>query len=540
MSKVVVIGLDGATWELLMPLATKGFLPALAKLMSSGSYGELHSTVPPLTATAWASFATGKNPGKTGVFDFVMPGTSLGDMTPVTSRDIYGETFYEILNDNGRRTIMANLPLSYPPRTGNPTITSIMTQGSQLIFPENLTERIPELKEYRLIPNFDLKIQGNVEGYIEDIRSLEQIRFRCAQKLLGLEWDLFFVLFSGTDWVQHEVYDMMISGSLGYDHVAFQLFRDIDSYVGWFVDHLPNGAHLLLVSDHGFAAYKGVFYLNQWLKENGFLVTRYTTKPATAAQHRFAKGIADAKPKAKRSIARRAGAAIACALMNALQTSCFHRLPSILQKYGPCANLPLAVDYRRTRAVCTSIELSGVFLNPTGRFRNGIVEAGDASELRERIISGLRNLRDPITNGNAFGMVADRSEIYWGERAMLAPDIAVVPNNFLAIPNLPSQGRSNLFDQRKANFHSLDGIFLAYGPAVQEGHRIHQARIYDIAPTLLHILGVPASEDMDGRVLKEIFADDSELAKRPVEYTRTDERKRVRHKASQIRRSGRV
>ena len=79
-SRILVIGLDGGTWDLLMPLAKQGFLPILHELVVGGSYGELESTIPPITGSAWVSFATGKNPGKTGVYDFLFPKNSLDDL----------------------------------------------------------------------------------------------------------------------------------------------------------------------------------------------------------------------------------------------------------------------------------------------------------------------------------------------------------------------------------------------------------------------------------------------------------------------------
>jgi predicted AlkP superfamily phosphohydrolase/phosphomutase len=67
---VIVIALDGATFDLLDPWLDEGVLPTLARLIAGGVSGRLSSTLPPITAPAWASFMTGKNPGKHGVFDF--------------------------------------------------------------------------------------------------------------------------------------------------------------------------------------------------------------------------------------------------------------------------------------------------------------------------------------------------------------------------------------------------------------------------------------------------------------------------------------
>ena len=69
--RVLVIGLDGATLDLIEPWARGGYLPNLAQFLELGSSGVLRSTVPPVSPAAWSSFMTGKNPGKHGIFDFL-------------------------------------------------------------------------------------------------------------------------------------------------------------------------------------------------------------------------------------------------------------------------------------------------------------------------------------------------------------------------------------------------------------------------------------------------------------------------------------
>lgn len=539
MSKVVVIGLDGATWDLLMPLCREGFLPSLSRLIEGGSYGELESTMPPVTAPAWASFATGKNPGKTGIFDFLIPRRSLDDLTTITSKDISGKTFYEILDDNGRRTILVNLPLSYPPRTKNPTITSILTQGDQFIYPASLMEEIPKLAEYRITPDFDLKFQGRGEEYFEDIRKLENVRFTCCQKLFEQEWDFFFLLFAGIDWIQHEVYDKLISNSLDKDHPAFQLFHDIDSYIGWFVDHLPSETPLLLMSDHGFRVYRGTFHINQWLKENDFLESHYVKKHTGPYQHLFVEGMAKAQlERMHREESERNLSFVAPSfLIDLLQRLGLGRICGILQKHVPSLQIQIAVNYTRTRAFCTTFELSGIYLNLSTRFRSGLIKVSDARQIKGEIISGLMKLKNPTTGEDAFDRVLDREEIYWGDRVGFAPDILIVPKDFWVAPAaLSSDNKSHIFKEGVLTYHSPRGIFLAYGPGIKKSNRLDGAKIHDMAPTILHILGVPIPKDMDGRVLKEGFEHDSEFANRPMEYARTDERERIRRTINELRR----
>ena len=538
MRRVCVVGLDGATWDLLLPLAREGFLPVLRKLIEGGSYGELESTIPPITAPAWASFATGKNPGKTGIFDFLLPKGSLEDLVAITSKDIYGKTFYEILEENGKRTIIINLPLSYPPRTTSPTITSIMTQGKQFIFPADLKDKMPELEAYRLTPNFNLKVDGREEEYFQDIRELEKQRFICAQKLFQLEWDFFFCLFSGIDWIQHELYDKLASNSLSKSHPSYQLYKDIDSYIGWFVDHLSGETSILLMSDHGFRAYKGVFFVNRWLSNNGFLTTQSFRKRNVPYQHLFAEGLAKAKLR-KTGDKALSGRVVHLALPGSIERIFrrfgFYRIYRVLAKRIPIyLQTGASADYARTSALCTTSELSGVYLNSTERYRDGIVNSIDAGRIKNEIIAELKRLKDPVTGEAAFDRVLDSREVYSGERTKLAPDILILPRNYWVSAGLYSD--RELFSRSSLNNHDSRGIFLLYGNGIKKGSKLDGASICDIAPTVFHILGIPIPRDVDGMVLKAVFEDDSEFAGRSVEYMRTDDREKIRDRIDELKR----
>jgi len=87
MNRVLVIGLDGATLDLICPWAAQGHLPILARLMAEGAHGPLESTLPPVTSPAWPSFVTGKNPGRHGVFDFIRPRAGKFDMVNASQID---------------------------------------------------------------------------------------------------------------------------------------------------------------------------------------------------------------------------------------------------------------------------------------------------------------------------------------------------------------------------------------------------------------------------------------------------------------------
>jgi predicted AlkP superfamily phosphohydrolase/phosphomutase len=169
-NKVLVIGLDGATWDVIMPYVDQGEMPNIKKLMDSGSWGNL-STVPgkifPFyeayqSATAWVSFMTGTTPEKHGVFWFTKKpknGDPLwwwkknGDL--VSSRDIRVPKIWDILSKKNKKSIVINIPMTYPVQKLNGwMITGFMTppgkQFTGVHYPIRIQELCQELSKSRL------------------------------------------------------------------------------------------------------------------------------------------------------------------------------------------------------------------------------------------------------------------------------------------------------------------------------------------------------------------------------------------------------
>ena len=86
--RVIVIGLDGATWDLIKPWAKGGELPAFRRLMDEGAWGILESTIPPLSPSAWVSIYTGCKPSKHGIFGFLKRKENSYFYRPISSKDI--------------------------------------------------------------------------------------------------------------------------------------------------------------------------------------------------------------------------------------------------------------------------------------------------------------------------------------------------------------------------------------------------------------------------------------------------------------------
>jgi len=516
MTKVLVIGLDGATWDLIKPWAEEGKLPTLKKLMDKGVYGDLESTITPNTGTAWVSFATGKNPGKHGCYDFGIPKNSLNNVKAITTKDIHGKTFYEILYKNGKKCIIINLPGSYPPRIKEIVITSLMTQGDNCIFPPEIKNEIPELKNYRITPN--VQLHGKID-YVNDIRVLERTRFECAKKLFKKDWDFFFLLFGGTDWIQHDMYDKLISGMMNDNSDPMKLYKEIDEYIGWFVDNVPQNGNILLMSDHGFKVYMKAFYINAWLRREGYLKVEPTSKTKTHLQKFHA--------ESEKAISKRINLKLPIFLLKlfTFMYPVYIKLRKILPielRIDARPKLSDTIAYSTTSTIRSNF--GSIYINDKRRFTDGKVEIDSYENVREEIMNKLKHLKDPETGEYVIKKVWKKEDIYFGDKLDIAPDIFFMLSDKYQVRSGLSITEPFSYKIIENNSgHALYGIFLGYGPNIKNGIKIQNAKIYDIAPTILHIFGMPIPRDVDGRVLKEIFREDSELANRVIKYQEVGE-----------------
>ena len=154
--RVLIIGLDGVPWELLRRWASAGHLPTLARLIRTGSAGPLASTMPPTSGPAWSSFMTGKNPGQTGIYDFLYrrPGSYV--FPPVNAALRSGQSVWSLLGEQGKRVAVVNIPISYPVEPVNGVLISgWMTPyfAKDFTWPPELGDEIArEVGDYRIYP----------------------------------------------------------------------------------------------------------------------------------------------------------------------------------------------------------------------------------------------------------------------------------------------------------------------------------------------------------------------------------------------------
>lgn len=513
--KIVVLGLDGATWKLLDPLMQRGYMPTLASLVKKGTKGVLTSTYPAMTAPSWTTFVTGKHPGHHGVFDFMLPTDSLSRMKVASGKDIKDTTLYEMLHDNGYTPILINLPGSYPPRLKDAiTITSLLTQGDEWIFPRSLKEEFPGFANYRLTPDESLRLKERKEFYIDDLlRHLDE-QMQCVQWLFNNKpWDFFFYLFSHSDWISHLAYTEMIEE---FDESSLRVFKKIDEYLAWFVQHIPRDAHLVILSDHGFASYKKIFYFNKWLEQEGYLRTNELGEQMKTAATRRAQETAKIQGQQKKI---RVPSTLLKAFSHApaLERAAKWLYHHIIKPYMPVhLSVAVGIDFPHTQ-VCfpKGSYITNAYINKQWVYSDGIVTREEYPHLVDELIVKIRALRDPEGNP-VVKNVYRREEIYGNDAPDNAPDIFFELADYWFVGQFHS---GQLFQKETHNKHDADGIVLCVGPEFAQNNTLHHIDMQDLTPLLLHLAGLDVPKACDGHVPFEVFAPHAESARRVVRYS---------------------
>jgi len=530
--KTVVVGLDGATFDLIKPWAKEGSLPNLARIMEQGSYGNLMSIIPPLTTPAWASFMTGKNPGKHGIFDFAERIDGSYDIRWVTSLSRHGRSLWNIINSYGGKVGVINIPNNYPLEEVNGFMIAWMDapDTKNFTYPPQLAKEIKEEIGDYIITILDWKENEDLTRFRENLHRMIENRTKTTLYLMeNKPWDFFAVLFSATDIVQHCFWSFMDSShpehnpddAMRFGNTIKEVYRHIDSVLGEIEGKMGKDTTLVLMSDHGAGPLRRVVHLNKWLEMEGLL--------------QFKKGTVgtDKNSSTSSSFSRK----IFRGGLSFLKRHLSHDMRSRLKKAFPGMRDKIEgllfsslFDWTKTRAYSLG-SYGNIYINLKGREPDGIVESGvEYEDLRNKIIARLKELRDPATGRPVVKKVHRKEELYHGPFLHKAADLIVEWSDegyhsvqrFGSVEDSVFSDRLNLHltKIRYTGHHRLNGIFAIKGRGIKRALEIDRAKIIDLAPTILYLLGIPVPNDMDGRVLKEVFEEEY-IEKKPIKYEET-------------------
>lgn len=508
---LLIIGFDGATFDLIKPWARDGYLPNLAALMHDGVTADLGSTLPPVTSPAWPTFMTGVNPGKHGVFDFIQPHGE--HFTLVNSNQIRQPTIWKRLSKAGYRVGVLNVPVTYPPHEVNGfMVTDILSPKNAIIsYPEDLIERYePELGPYRVAPNVQYK-SGNEAEFIADIYDLIDAHTRWALKLAEAEpVDVLMVHFISMDVAKHALWRFMDHSHPRYEpspweHAIRDGYAKIDDSIGRLMDKLPPGSSAIVMSDHGFGPLKNMVNLNVFFMDRGLMKLKsdaMTQLKSWAFRH----GITPAN--AYQWVAR-------IGLQNSVARVSKKARNDIVGKFLSFDS----VDWEHTIAYSMG-HVGQVYINRIGRDEHGIVTDDEYERRLAEVSDALAELRDDDGNPILTKLVRG-SDAYDGPYARLGPDLHLELDHYamIACPLFATEGRVMTNQIRgDSGCHRREGIFIAAGPGFKSGIELPEENILDLAPTIMHLLGEPVPSIMDGRVLTEALVDPA-----PVRYSDDEE-----------------
>jgi predicted AlkP superfamily phosphohydrolase/phosphomutase len=523
-TKLFVIGLDAATLDIIIPLMKEGLLPTFQKLCEEGTYGELSSTIHPLSPPAWSSFITGKNPGKHGIYDFVIHKPNSYELEYTYGGMRKGLSIWKLLSIAAKRVIVLNVPMTFPPEPVNGVLISGFDSpgiDSDFVYPPHIMEEITRnVGKYQLR---DYPQGHNPDSFLEHIESLFDFRRRLTHYMMdNYEWDFFMMVFGELDVVQHAYWQytdpafpsISRTDRERYGHVIRDMYIKMDSVLKELFSKLPANTNILLMSDHGAGpCYKAVF-INKWLEEKGLLT--YADSKGKGYYLEFLK-----------KIHHTIKTTIPPAGLEWLKRT----FPALRQKIK--SKIVFSdIDWTKTKVWSFGRESTNLFINIKGKFPYGTVTPGSEREsLRSWLIEELKTLIDPDTGESAVEKVYGGEEVYHGDCMDNAPDLLVTWKNHqytswpgyrdrdraLFEPSLNHSDYTDWSQLQKGGNHRPNGILFIKGSNIKSGFKIEGARIIDPAPTILYLMGTPIPADMDGRILKEAIIP-SHLYQNPPQY----------------------
>jgi predicted AlkP superfamily phosphohydrolase/phosphomutase len=519
-NRLVIIGLDGATFDLIQPWVAAGDLPNLQRLMAEGSWGPLESVVHPFTAQAWTSMVTGVQQGKHRVFDFWERDFATYGFRLMNASHRALPALWNLLSQAGRQVIVVNVPQTYPPEP----VHGVMVSGRDTPGLSAAYTYPPELKAeldgvsatpYVIVPDDWLWTQrGRPDMARGELLREADVRFDATLHLMDTRpWDMVFFVVSATDgaahffWKYHDPKHPLYSPVEAelYGETLREVYRRCDQRIGELLQRLEGqmDVNVLVVSDHGQGPLgPQAVHLNLWLASQGLLHFRSGRSQASLGE-RAAIVASHVLQRGKRWLYRQVGFQTLTKLRHLWPDSLRTRLGA--ETFFP------GVDWFQTRAF--SEELRGnIWINLAGRDPHGVVQPGAEYEaLRDQIVAMLPELTDPATGARPIRRVWRREELYHGPFLERFPDLIVEaayadvfkPRGAYTGADAARQlTPAELAQITITGCHRSNGIFIAWGPDIRPGGQVRGAALIDVAPTALHLLGQPVPVEMDGHVLQ--------------------------------------
>lgn len=483
MSKVVFLGIDGATLNVVKPLIENGDLPNFKRLLDNKFLKTFKSTYPPSSPPAWNSIFTGVNPGKHGIYDFVKRKKDSYFIEPVFSEDRQSPFIWELSEMRKKKTIALSIPFAYPPRKLNGIMTTGLgapSKDSNFTYPDDFKDYISE--NY---PNFDIDFEEHFfdfhnesEKALEKIYEVTKAQFELAKDLfLNRKWDFLTVVFRSTDVIQHYFFNNK--------RVMKKYYQQMDVVIGWFMNEIDKDTYLIVASDHGFREVKTRFLINNWLRKEGDLKLQEQNEKKSLTQ------ILDAQ-----FIERMLYKLGFKQLIWMIKRS---PLLEFFAKYflkSDRTNYFFNIDWPNTRFYFLS---SFLYVNQKRREPAGVINKNDKRKLLLKLKKKMMKIsyRGRLT----VKKVILSEDAYVGANGN-TPDMIIIPNDEVFISGEVNYDSKFFIKETNRNGeHAVDGLVSVYHKNSKKVARFKTKRnlsLYDIAPTVLKMLRIKTNSNFDG------------------------------------------
>ncbi|WP_256289024.1 alkaline phosphatase family protein [Halobellus inordinatus] len=506
---VLLVGWDGAPHTLVEELIEDGELPTLAGIADDGYFGPLHTVPYIMSSCAWSTFLTGKNAGKHGVYDFYAndfrEGTYFREPINATDRD--GEELGEILTRNDRSIGQINVPVTYPAaKVDEFEVTGMLTpsvDSDGFCHPSDFLDDFEEIDRYRI--DLDEGKDAEKDEFVAEMKDVVDARMELVLYSLerSADVDVYFAVFVAPDRLSHYYWHFHdqshpFTGNESeedleqFSDVLVDLFVNLDDKLAQIIDKFErvNGTEPLVsvVSDHGMRSLERILHVNKWLSEEGYLTFREGEREAVDED---------------------------------IEEMLDDRVEYIFGK----------VDWEQTEAYAMG-KRGAIYVNEEGREPEGSVPSEERENVIKRLTADLAEIRDPDTDENIVEAVHTRKELFEGPYVDKAPDVLLsLSEGYYPFGYAFELEKDNIISTNDwegmpfvTGIEDGPGIVGIAGPGVDDTASELDLGLADITPTILHYLGLPVPEDMDGRVAHELFSD--ELSE-DVTYERAVEQARA-------------
>ncbi|MFC2030121.1 alkaline phosphatase family protein [Chloroflexota bacterium] len=439
--RVVFIGLDGTPYTFLRRLIEEGRAPNAARLVEEGSLLRMDSMWPWVSSVAWSSMMTGVNPAKHNIFGFIDRDPATYKQFIPTSSHMKAKTLWEVLSDAGKRVIVVNVPVTYPPREVNGILVGgfLSPTLDKAVYPPSFT---PTLKSLGYIIDADpWKARESKDQALAEVNAALDARIRTLFHLVDQEeWDYLHVHVMETDRLHHFLWQQMADDDPVYAPPFYQFYERIDDMLGRLADKLDDRTTLMWMADHGFCTIKKEVYVNRWLMDQGWLKLRNTPPDRK-------KGLDEIDPS----------------------------------------------------SAAYSLDPGRVVIRVQGREKDGCVAPGTEYEARrDEIASAALELRDPEDGAPIFQAVFKREDLYQGPYLEQAADLILAPYDGYDPKGLLYKETLTFKGEELVGMHTFDDAMFYVG-----GRSIPQTRfsVLNVMPTILDTMGVPHPPGLDGHSL---------------------------------------